>query len=393
MANEQDPNFWDEALSDLDVSKLGRSRSEEYPLIPPDEISWAVESNPFKGKIFRDANRRIREIRAHADSGQIREKQYRDSWYLLIEATKGFVGLRVMPDFAYLGYPRTLDEVVSVSPRAWDIRNAPASVAEAVLKENGIDYINGPALPEIDQLVKEILDVEEALEVPRVIRSLVPDMFYEGEDKDPDKPVEDIGDGRFIAYKNRGLTRWAKFWGKPEPTGGRVWVDHSTRHFESVVEFNRVLDEGLERRSFGKGWSNNIAIPEFSFHNKYSPDGPTNNQQAVQKYHERFIRLASQIALMLGEPKFLHLNLRDRTVMIPEDLYREGYDIRWIKGDLGERKGFGQDLVMGKKGDSVVALESASDIVPWITALRVPANRLTTVDAMSGFITEELLYF
>lgn len=347
MAGEQEPKkFWDAALKGVDLSKLGQGKDEEYPTIPPDELSEAFSTNPLKYSLMRFANENILEARAQAEGTKPRERKYHDmGWSLSIETPQGLVGLWScwLGNKLYLGYPKLGDHIDNLPP-------------EQV----------------VDDLVIKVLGLEKAK---------------------PVRHVRQINEtGQIVGYQEREERQWTKFYGPMEVTGGRVWVDHSTFH-STLVHFPHIDGQGrLQEEYYGHDKSNGIYTFEFSFYNKYAPKSPTAHPEAIQKYKDRFIHLAGEIAFLMGGAKAINIDYGFS--MVPEDLYREGYEnIKWLKGDLGERKGWGGDVVRGSKGDSTVILKSGNSVVPWLTILHTPTSRVTSPQMLSDFIKEDILWF
>ena len=429
MTQEQEPNkdIWQETINGLDFSKLGKGKEDEYPTIPPSEISEAYETYPLRGDLMRLANENLREARAQAEGTKPRERQLHDmGWELSIETPRGMVGLWScwLGNQFYLGFPKTTDKVIaSVDPqtvtrlgnhlRAGELSpNAPywqrqplnhegakskwADMSDPELRKTlkafRVPFSDGPFIPVTDELIMATLGVERARPVRQVNATAVNDFNYRRKYADPDKPLEATPHGQIVGYKYTGERQWAKFYGPIEPTGGRVWVDYSGFH-SNGMHFSYITEGGqLESLYYGHSQSNGVYTEQFSFHNKYAPEGPTAEAEAVQKYRDRFIRLASEVAFLMGGPKAVNINYGFS--MVPEDLYREGYnDVSWLKGDLGERKGWGNEIVRGKRGDSTVVLKSGNSLVPRTTTLRAPTGRIASPSVLTDFIKEDILYF
>lgn len=364
---EFDKNLWGEALEGVDISGLGQGRGQEYPTASPKEISAAYEHDPLREALMRLGNEISRAAQAQAEGGKRRERRYHEvGWELAIETPQGIVGLWScwLGNQFYLGYPKP------VLP---------------------------PRRPETDELIMRVLDVERAQPV-RQVNAVAVNSWNEEDPyfKDPDKPLERNEAGQIVAYKDAGLRLWTRFYGPLDATGGRVWVDSSNFHSNSF-HFRYLEDDRLERIYYGHDQSNGVFTFQFSEHNQYAPDGPTADPRAIQKYRDRFIQLATEVAFVMGGPRAINVSygLDDQGItLVPEDLYREGYyDIEWLKGDLGERKGWGNEIVRGRKGDSIVVLESGNSLVPWSTLLHTSATRLTSPAMLAGFIREDILWF
>ncbi len=428
MPQEQQPgDIWKQALEGVDLSRLGKGKEEEYPTIPPSEISEAYESDPLRGSLMRLANENLRNARAQAEGAKPREREMHEmGWSLSIETPQGMVGLWScwLGNQFYLGFPKSTNYVIdSVDPRtvtrlgkhikmsqlppnAPDWRHEPLDYLGArrqledmsdselreTLKLHKVRFRDIAPIPVTDELVMQTLGVERAKPVKQVNVTAVNNRNYKGEFADPDKPLERNRAGQIIGYQDAGKRLWAKFYGPTEPTGGKVWVDYSGFN-SNGMHFPYIDEQGrLQSLYYGHDKSNGISTFQFSFFNQYAPEGPTTDPEAIQKYKDRFIRLAAEIAFLMGGPKAVNINYGYS--LVPEDLYREGYeDVTWLKGDLGERKGWGNEAVRGKKGDSTVILESANSLVPWSTTLRTPVGGLTSPATLADFIKEDILWF
>jgi len=360
MSQEQNhgENIWDQALDGVDLSKLDNGKEDEYRLIPPSEISEAASTDTLRWLLMRQANENLKEARAQAEGEISRERKYHDEgWSISIETPRGIVGLWScwLGNRFYLGFPNDVSEVT-------------------------------------DELIMKTLDVERALPVRQVNAIAVNDWNYEGEFADKDKPLEKTEAGQIIGYSYYGQRLWAKFYGPIENSGGRIWVDFSD--FESSgLPFPYIDASGnLNEIYYGHDRSMSISTFPFNFHNKYAEEGPITDKESIQRYREKFIRLASEIAFLMRGAKAICIDYGQS--MVPEDLYREDYqNICWLKGDLGERKGFGNEVVRGQKGDSTVILKSGNSVVPWSTILSLPASRLTSPEMLANFIKEDVLWF
>lgn len=407
MSQEQRPekNIWDQVLEGLDLSKLDKGKESEYPTISPREISEAYETYPLKGDLMRLANENLKKARFQAEGVKPRERKTHDmGWELAIETPQGMIGLWScwLGNQFYLGFPKSTSRVVdSVDPQTvislgnhlrmsqlslnapwWqrkplDYQGASGQLEEMsdpelreTLRLHRVPFYDVPYIPVTDALIMQILGVERA------------------------KPVRQVNAtaGQIVGYQDAGERLWAKFYGPMEPIGGRVWVDYSGFH-SNGMPFPYIDEQGqLQSLYYGHDRSNGIYTEQFSFYNQYAPEGPTADHEAVQKYRDRFIKLAAEIAFIMGGPRAVNIDYG--YAMVPEDLYREGYeDITWLKGDLGERKGWGNEIVRGKKGDGTVILKSANSLIPWSTTLRAPVGKLYSPAILADFIREDILWF
>lgn len=98
-----------------------------------------------------------------------------------------------------------------------------------------------------------------------------------------------------------------------------------------------------------------------------------------------FMRLACDLANM-DEPAAV--TIKYMTPMTPEVLsHALGFELTWILGEPGRRKGWGQDAVYGVRGDESVMLVSANEMVPWVTYRRVPLTAAATPKKLRELLT------
>lgn len=189
--------------------------------------------------------------------------------------------------------------------------------------------------------------------------------------------------------KSRNL--WGRFWGPLESTGGRVHVSYDLVGQYPGDHFPFVRNGELQDIYYPTAGSKAVVTSRFTQFSDSEPDAPTTNKEAVQKYRDRFITLSSEVALILGKTQAVTVEFG--FVMVPEDLDREGYSqIEFLKGEWGNRDGYGKELVRGFKGDSTVFLKSGNSLVPWSTFLHIPV-RTTSPQVLSDFIREDVLWF
>jgi len=339
---------------------LGVNQGEEpYKQIPDEEIEQARQSYPLEADLLRLAQERLDKSRAQAEGETVHEPEYHEiGWSMVIETTNGVVGLwnSWLGDRLFLGYP------------------GEARVA--------------------DSTIKQILQVEDAYPVDQVQATAVNDPNYEGEFKDSDKPLEVNEAGQIVAFRSTGKRQWAPFLGEEIAdidNGGRVWIDHTDGHSESLT-FTYINEQGVEKEvSLGHNQSRTIATYAYSFANKYAYESPTTDKEVIQKYRDRFIRLAVEVARQVGEIQSVSIDYGQ--ALVPEDLQREKYgEITWLAGGWGQRQGWGRDQVMAKKEGMVVYLKSGNSLVPWRTLVRY---ELTAEDRenLANVIIDDLLYF
>lgn len=424
---ERSGDIWDQTIESLDFSKLDKGKEDEYPTASPREISEAYETYPLKGDLMRLANENLKEARAQAEGAKPRERKIHDmGWKLAIETPQGMIGLWScwIGNQFYLGFPKSTSQVVdSIEPQTvtklgnhlrmsqlspnspwWqkqllDYQGARSKLEEMsdpelrdTLNLHRIPFRDAPYVPLTNELVMQTLGIEKAKPVRQVNAKSFTDLSGASRYADPDKPLEQNKAEHIVAYQDVGDRLWAKFCGPIEPTGGRVWVDYSG-HYSNGMHFPHIDKDGQPQSLYyGHARSNGIYTEQFSFYNQYAPEGPTADSKAVQKYRDRFIRLAAEVAFIMGGPKAVNIDYGYS--MVPEDLYREGYeDITWLKGDLGEREGWDNEIVRGKRGDSTVILKSANSLVPWSTILRAPVGKLSSSAMFTDFIKEDILWF
>lgn len=304
-----------------------------YRRTSAEEIDEAGRYDLLRVFLMIQANGTLSDAEAQATGQKKREPAFHESgWKITLHdgSEKSAVGLWScwLQDKFYLGYPKTV------------------------------------AVP--DELIMEVLNVEYASAVTQVSAIAVNDPNYEGEFKDSDKPLEVNKAGQIVAYQTRGSIVWAPFFGPQEENGGRVWIEKSDSHYE-MHDLPLITPDGrLAHTYFGHSYSNGICTSPFSYHNKYSPESPTTDPEAIQKYRERFFELAVETALLVGQPSKMTIDYG--FVMVPEDLEREGYEnIAWLKGRAGTRLGWGNELVRAETVGEIVLLKSGNSIVPWST--------------------------
>lgn len=185
---------------------------------------------------------------------------------------------------------------------------------------------------------------------------------------------------------------WGRFYGPLEPNGGRVWFDYDRN--STGARFPNTTDGELQEVYYWHPTANGVTnYPYSEYSQDTSEDAPTAAEEAVQRYRDRFILLASEIAFLIGGARAININYG--FVLVPEDLDREGYGgVSFLKGDWGIREGGGRELVRGQRGDSTIILQSGNSLVPWSTILRAPVNgRITSPTTLADFIKEDILWF
>lgn len=274
-----------------------------------------------------------------------RKPEYHDSgWHLSIVSGNNLIGLWYswLGNEFYLGYPR------------------------------------GVEVP--DETIMHVLDVTESQPVGCVYATACADAKQAEAYRDADKPVEPYKFGGVIAYREEFPRQFGKFYGPRLPDGkGRVWVDVTNSHSHEF-DFPLVDEKGTPVKiQHGYHLSNSVFTVTHPRYNRYAPEMPTRDPEALASYKNRFIALAAEIAFMSGKPEKIALKVAQpkNTPFVPEDLEKEGYDeITWLRGRPGVRMGHGDDAVRAKKGDETVLLESGNGLVPWTTTrqLTVPAG-------------------
>jgi len=200
------------------------------------------------------------------------------------------------------------------------------------------------------------------------------------------KPVRWIFDDTLT--EGTGTRQWSPFYGPRISEGGRVWVDTSKYGPSSY----RLIDEHGNFHQPSGRLPNTVRTLEGLFFSNESPESPNGKPEVIQEYREKFILLAATIAFKLGKPKGISTEFG--FIMTPEDLQREGYEVQWVKGEAGVREGYGEDLVIGRKGNETIALESANSLVPWVSVRRLEVeDSPMTPYQLAQRIIERDLYF
>lgn len=308
----------------------------KYNRISADKINEAGKYDPQRALFMMLANATAAE--AEAKESEVHQpKLHEAGWSIAIETPSGVVGLWScwLKNQFYLGYPKgTLD------------------------------------LDDTDDLILKTLGVTFANPVTQVQATAVEE-GYNGEFKDPDRPLVKNKVGQTIAYKTCPNRLWAKFYGPPLPDGqGRVWVDHS-QHDMYGHHFDVVTDSGVNDIYYGHNQSMGIRTYYFSFFNQYAPEGPTDKPEAIQEYREKFLALACSIAEKLGGAFAVNINYG--FVLVPEQL-GQLYDTV----DFAGRRGGGAEIEYraSKPGETLV-LREGNSLVPWANIRRVECDGLT----------------
>lgn len=222
---------------------------------------------------------------------------------------------------------------------------------------------DGSPLP--DDEIKRLLEVEDA------------------------QPITWVYDDYLNDTKTLGTRQWSRFYGPRLDNGGRVWIETEGNGSAPTPRF--INDQGIVERA--NHLPNGIRTFPFSFFSDESPESPSAKAEDIQEYRERFIVLAAEIAFRLGKPKGVSTEFA-LMVKTPEDLQREGYTTQQIKGNRGERQGWGSELIVGTNANETIALESANSVVPWVNVRRLAVNEsVTTPYQLAQRIIEEDLYF
>lgn len=443
--------FLKQALEGVDLSILDQGREKEYPTYTPEQIIDAESNGVGQGVMMWLGNMNMLDAKDQAEGRRQRVKKTHEiDWKLSLQTPRGIVGLSYSwsrylryEQWLYLGFPRSAQQVLdsigtqSLTEFGEDLRVAHGGklsddwssadqtamhylkrLSDLELRKTlasyKIPFSDCPYISVPDELIIDTLGVERAKPVQHVSEYGIKlkDVPLQGllEQKrydviialacnelhcSPDKlKAVEIGhqDGSVTAYYHHGEVKWGKFYGPIEPTAGRVWIENSG-FYSYAVPFSFIEKGRLRTLFYGHHRSNGIYNQTGSFFNEYAPEGPTAAPEAVREYRDKFIKLAAEIAFIMGGPKAVNIDFGYS--MVPEDLYREEYEIKWLKGDLGERTGWGREMVQGRKGDSTVIIKSGDDVIPWQTILRVPINRkfISNPTALADFIKEDLLWF
>lgn len=315
--SEADHDSFADFLDELGVD----AEDDPYQDIDQTEIAATRSTDPMRADLMELANENLEIARAQAEGEKERiPKHHEMGWYITIQTDNGLVGVWNcwLGNRLFIGYPKKFK------------------------------------VP--DDLIKDTLQVEDSYPVEHYDATAVNDWEYEGRYKDPDIPLEQNEHGQIVAYHHSGQRQWGDFFGPLTDLdkGGRVWIEHVDRipngiPFEYVDDHSRVKTEQM-----GHSRTRNIFTPEFSQKSRHSFEAPTTDPDAIQQYRERFIELAVKIAEGIGEVESVNIDYGELT-FVPEDLEREGFtDIKWIKGNWGQRKGFGQEQVMARKDNMTV---------------------------------------
>lgn len=313
-------------------------KKNPYKKISSKEIKKAGEHDGLKALLMCAANATLKDAKNKAKTKEHTPKFHDSGWTITLETPKGLVGLWScwLRDRFHLVYPLN----VKIS----------------------------------DSLIKETLGVEDAKPVTQVSATSVSNSTYNlSEWKDDDKPLLPAADGNGgIAYKTSPKLRlWDKFYG-PQLEEGRVWISHED-HNSYSVHLHNIKNKSLVDTYFGHDHSMSISTFPFTFCNEYALDSPTTQPEAIQPYREKFFDLLCKIADKMGCCSAVHIDYG--FVFVPEQLTNLGYSVEWLKGNEGEREGWGNELVYATKGDEELMLESANSMVPWVCVRRINVEK------------------
>lgn len=402
--------------------------NEQYRRIESGEIAEAAEYDPQRALLMILANSTLAEAEERATGKAYEPIFHKSGWRIAIETPQGIVGLWScwLDNQFYLGYPKRTsflvaelpDEVViriankyrienpdkflfSVAEKEFDL-NTSRDILGRRFKEDELKdllQINRIEVPTfelqrqaLDRLIMDTLGVEYAHAVVQVDGTAVGEN-YEGEYKDPDKPLEKNGVGQIVAYRTHGKRIWATFYG-PRVVGdkGRVWIDHSDwnsngTHFDVIDGNSR---DGLRGVNYGHDGSMGISTYPFSMWSKYALDSPATEPEVIQPFRDKFLALACVVARQMGGANAVNIDYG--FVLVPEQLEQVGYsNVTWLKGRLGTRQGWGNDIVLAEKmndtGKEVIVLKSANSIVPWSNIRRVPCTSDLNADELVQLLT------
>lgn len=352
-------DIWSD-LDLIDFSSLDEPRPQDrYPTYTPEEIAVAYNGDPLSSLRLQMANDDLRKAQAQAEGAVRHErKHHENNWTIAIDTPKGQVCLQYQRfgRNLFLGYPKGI-------------------------------YVN-------EETIMRFLGVERGYPVRAVNETSSSDERM-NRYTDKDKPVKKIEEGFlnpvYIAYRDQGERQWAKFIGDHGINGGRVWIEQSEDSSQAAV-FEFIDETGGRKKGFF-GWdkSNTISTYEYNHHNQYAPDGPTTDPKDIKRYRDRFIDLASEIAFQMGGANSVTLDLG--FVLVSEDLERERYtDITWLKKYAGPGRKDRGSIVEGKKGDSIVIVDSSRGGIPY-TLVRIPTTRINSSLVLACAIKEDFLCF
>lgn len=169
--------------------------------------------------------------------------------------------------------------------------------------------------------------------------------------------------GQSVDFEN-GPRQWAEYYSERK-TMGRVWFDH--KDFNSYGRhFCYVENSELKEIYYGHRESWTLATYPFDFcYNKFI-DCPTNTPEYIQAYRDPFIQF------VLDNWKVSKITVEFNNVLVPQQLEKLNYEVKWLKGSPKTQRGWGDELVQGIKGDEIVFIKSANSLVPWITIRHFP---------------------
>lgn len=400
---------------------------QQYRKIASEEINATAEHDPQRALLMVLANSALAKAEQKATGEKSHEPEFHKSgWSIAVETPQGVVGLWScwLNNQFYLGYPKQTSFLVTALPEEVVIRIANKYRLEnankflippkeefglgesrrlltgfkeseliELLRQNGVQiplFRDGAQI--VDQLIMDTLCVELARPVLQVDATAVGEN-YEGEYKDPDKPLVKNGVGQIMAYRTRESRLWTKFYStRVDGDKGRVWMDHSDwnsngHHFDVVCDSSH---EGLESIYYGHDYSRGISTFPFSFWNEYALDGPTTEPEIIQTYRNKFLALVCEIASRMGGASAVNIDYG--FVLVPEQLSQLDYgNIEWLKGRSGVRQGWGNEVVRAEKttdnGKETVILKSGNSLVPWSTICRLPCEPDLTIEKLIEILT------
>lgn len=212
-------------------------------------------------------------------------------------------------------------------------------------------------------------------------------LMYDGERLTPDEIKSSLGVQGALPVKWRdGERQWAPFYGPRLPQGGRIWIDTKLNDFDkSPTIINAVGEPTCPARPV-----HTLCTYPSSFFSEQSPDSPSALPKYVQEYTEKFILLAAKLAFQLGQLQAVHTEFASATVT-HHTLAEEGYQVEWLRGIPEFRRGYGHDLVVGRRNGETVALRSGNSLVPWIVTRCIDVGPEITkpVDLALRMLTED----
>lgn len=340
------------------------SLDELYPIVPNEEIAWYEQSKdqggievliPYLIRGRNEVSLLGRELVETVD----REPQFRPyDWTMGIETENGHIGIWHADECIRLSVPKTL-----VIPD------------ELILDRLGLEY-----------------------GVPGNATTVVTGREGYDEDKQID---EDIG---YKTYPEPVL--WSTFCTPRFPNGGRVWVEYGARRAEvprpwgsrmhtEPVNGTYIVRQNSETQDIEYinpyNYPDNTGIETYFYPmmNKYSPDAPIIDPEAILTLSPGFIQLAAEAAFLLGTPQSISVDFGDQLIMVPQNMQRECSDLQTYV--VKSKRHWDKERLKGTKGASTLYLTYGDGDTPWSLARHDKLENVNTpqelIEAMVKSIT------